>query len=147
MNATKRLSPGDDWKGVSGLSLPESLQKKLEEALDTTDKLLVKNERHRLSNAYRNPKKGERSTQRIENTYQRLSYLATRVPATYTVCDDVFSRLAAYDVTIHSLLDLGSGPGTAAICAKYIFPEIQQITCIDQDKAFKVFAESFLSAP
>ncbi len=129
------------------MSLPASLQRKLEEALGTADKMLIKSERHRLTYAYRDPEASQRSKQKIENNFQRLSYLATRVPATYAVCDDVFSRLAAYDISINTLLDLGSGPGTAAICAKYIFPEIEAITCIDQDKAFKVFAESFLSAP
>lgn len=129
------------------MPLPRSLQSTLEQALDTADKLLVKSERYRLSEAYRDPMKSDHHKARIENSYQRLSYLATRVPATYAVCETVFSRLAAYDLSFSSLLDLGSGPGTAAICAKYIFPELTSITCIDRDKAFKDFAESFLTTP
>jgi len=127
--------------------LPQSLLRKLEDAFENTDKMLVQSERHRLSQTYRDSKDDHKYKRRIENNYQRLSYLATRVPATYTVCHEVFSRLAAYDFDFSSLLDLGSGPGTAAICAKYIFPELEKMLLIDQDKDFKVFAESFLTAP
>ncbi len=124
------------------MPLPASLLKKLETAFGNTDKLLVQNQRRHLSDKYRSPT--ENAKRRIENAYERLSYLATRVPATYAVCEDILGRLAEYDLEFSSLLDLGSGPGTAAICAKYIFPELKKLTLIDQDKAFKVFAESFL---
>lgn len=129
------------------MPLPQSLQQKLEDAFGETDKMLVQSERYRLSESYRDEKRSDHHKRRIENSYQRLSYLATRVPATYGVCESVFSRLAAYDLEFNSLLDLGSGPGTAAICAKYIFPEIARMTLVDQDKEFKVFAQSFLKAP
>ncbi len=124
------------------MPLPDSLLTKLEGAFAATDKQLVQNQRHHLTYKYRDASGSLK--RRIENTYERLSYLATRVPATYAVCEQVFGRLAEYDLEFSSLLDLGSGPGTAAICAKYIFPELEKLTLIDQDKAFKVFAESFL---
>jgi len=125
------------------MPLPNSLLKKLEESFETTDKLAVKNERYYLTQNYTDQEK-ENLKRRIRNTHQRLSYLATRVPATYAVCEDVLGRLAQYDFEFSSLLDLGAGPGTASICAKYIFPELEKISLIDQDKDFKVFAESFL---
>lgn len=125
------------------MPLPNSLLKKLEESFETTNKLTVKNERFYLTQNYTDQERAN-LTRRIQNTHQRLSYLATRVPATYAVCEEVLGRLAQYDFDFSSLLDLGAGPGTASICAKYIFPELEKIALIDQDKDFKVFAESFL---
>ncbi len=127
--------------------LPHLLLEKLEGAFKNIDKMLVKNERHLLTRTYRDPKGNDTHNPRIKNNHQRLSYLATRIPATYTVCHEVLSRLAAYDFEFSSLLDLGAGPGTASICAKYIFPELKKILLIDQDKDFKAFAESVLTEP
>ncbi|HBN22176.1 MAG TPA: hypothetical protein DD412_02950 [Holosporales bacterium] len=125
------------------MPLPNSFLKKLEESFETTNKLTVKNERFYLTQNYTDQERANLK-RRIQNTHQRLSYLATRVPATYAVCEDVLGRLAQYDFEFSSLLDLGAGPGTASICAKYIFPELEKIALIDQDKDFKIFAESFL---
>ena len=140
-------SDNHDERSTSLLpTLPASFGSLLERAFGTSDKNLIKSEQARLSSRYRDPEGAEKLKQRIENQYQRLSYLATRVPATYAACHSVFSRLAAYDVTFSSFLDIGAGPGTASICVKYIFPELETINLIDQDKSFKIFAESFLSA-
>tara|TARA_R110002095_G_scaffold129785_1_gene112536 strand:- start:1783 stop:2751 length:969 start_codon:yes stop_codon:yes gene_type:complete len=125
------------------MPLPSSLLKTLEDSFETTNKLTVRNERYHLTQTYSDQEKANLK-RRIQNTHQRLSYLATRVPATYAVCEEVLGRLAQYDFEFSSLLDLGAGPGTASICAKYIFPELEKITLMDQDKDFKIFAESFL---
>lgn len=124
------------------MALPASLLKKLEQAFENTDKLLVQTERHRLTHAYRDQDGAQQK--RIQTVHQRLSYLATRLPATYAVCHHVLGILARYDLEFPSHLDLGAGPGTASICARYLFPEIKTLTLMDQDSAFKDFAENFL---
>ena len=124
------------------MPLPMSLLKKLERAFEGADKAQVQNQRDHLTHKYRS--QTGTSKPRIETSYERLSYLATRVPATYAVCEDVLGRLKTSNLTFASLLDLGSGPGTAALCVQHIFPDLEKLTLIDQDKDFKTFAECFL---
>lgn len=61
----------------------------------------------------------------------RLAYLALRMPATYAAITDVLKKIP---VPIKSLLDIGSGPGTAFWAAISQFPEINEALLIERDK-------------
>src|SRR5476649_1809076 len=72
-----------------------------------------------------------------------LAYLALRVPATYA---QIYGALSQVKEIVPSwkpktMLDLGSGPGTGAWAAKTLFPSIEQITCIDQERDFLALGE------
>jgi Predicted rRNA methylase len=97
----------------------------------------------RLSASYHDPEDAHQ--QKIQNSHQRLAYLATRLPATYAVCEQVFQHLAYFDYSFATMLDLGCGPGTASLCAKYLFAEVQQFTLLDQDREFEQFARQNLA--
>lgn len=125
------------------MALPLFLLTSLKKALDDVNTALLKAERHRLSDTYRQDQPS--SKRPIETKAQRLSYLATRLPATYAVCETVFGQLKTMGISVTSLLDLGAGPGTAALCAQQIFPELNRLTLMDHDKDFKALAEVFLS--
>lgn len=71
----------------------------------------------------------------MHSTEQKISYLITRMPATYSAVEFVLERLRQiYSDPLNSLLDLGAGPGTATWAASSVFPEIQNFTLIEQDK-------------
>lgn len=71
----------------------------------------------------------------IHNDHHRLAYLATRMPATFeagsAVLREIFRQTPG--IGVHSLLDLGSGPGTMAWAAIEIFPELEALTLIERD--------------
>lgn len=125
------------------MPLPNSILKKLEDAFAASNKSLLKAENARLSLNYQ-LKGADRHRLHIDTARKRLAYLASRFPATYSVCETVLEKLTQTDLSFETSLDLGAGPGTATICAAHLFPEMQTRTLIDQDKEFRAFALSFL---
>src|SRR6266567_2253322 len=74
----------------------------------------------------------------VQDYLDVLAYLGLRVPATYA---QVFGALRAVHEVIPSwhptsLLDIGSGPGTATWAAISQWPELDAITCLDENNDF-----------
>lgn len=63
----------------------------------------------------------------------RAAYLATRLPATYAVISRVLreAQLRIPGLRVESMLDLGSGPGTAMWAAAEQFPDLAHIVLIE----------------
>lgn len=77
---------------------------------------------------------------RMRNLAEKESYLLTRFPATFAVAEQVFSKIPfPYD----SLLDVGSGPGTASLAALEQ-NTLKSITCIEQDKTLLDWAKALM---
>jgi ribosomal protein RSM22 (predicted rRNA methylase) len=98
-----------------------------------------------LSDSYR---KGANSS-----TVDLAAYIAARVPATYAANVKVHDALAAARLKFEpqSMLDVGTGPGTACWAALRQWPKIQSIVQCEQDPSFaglaaKLNAESGLDA-
>lgn len=68
---------------------------------------------------------------------QRAAYAAVRLPATFAAVTKVLRELRARgpQVRVRRLLDLGAGPGTVAWAAAELFPELEQVTCVERDAA------------
>ena len=81
-----------------------------------------------LSNAYRTG-----TGRGFKDHAQRAAYLATRMPATYAAIHGVLTGLRDSSISPTSLLDLGSGPGTASWAASSVFDQLSSITMIEQD--------------
>ncbi|MGI4850507.1 MAG: small ribosomal subunit Rsm22 family protein [Janthinobacterium lividum] len=116
--------------------LPPSLRLKLDLAFKECDKQNIQSARRGLTQRYR--ESGDRSAlipPFMTTRWDRLSYMATRMPATYAVCHHVLNQLQKYDTEITSLLDLGSGPGTALWAAHDLFSYLNQVTLIEQDQS------------
>ena len=63
---------------------------------------------------------------------QRISYLAARMPSTYETVFKVLSEIYNYNsIQIHSVLDIGAGPGTASWACCEMFDSIQDVTLIE----------------
>lgn len=92
--------------------------------------------REELTRKYRDPNRHGQSVTFMTTPLQRAAYVLTRMPATYAVIRNVLStvKLQAEDFAIHTLLDLGSGPGTGLWAAFAEFPEIKQAVALEQDR-------------
>ena len=72
------------------------------------------------------------------------AYLAARLPATYAAVARVLAEVADLrrDLEPQSLLDVGSGPGTASWAAVDCWPGLSRITLVDNDATFLALAQA-----
>ncbi len=87
-----------------------------------------------LSDAYRGPRHVPPSL----NRQQCLSYLATRMPATFAVAASVCAHLPQ---KASSLLDCGAGPGTMLWALSSLEHPLTQITLYEQERNFIEFGK------
>lgn len=106
--------------------LPLSLQGAIENELDSIGLKPLATAREELTNRYRLPFGQHYMT----SDDHRLTYLATRMPATFAALNSAMQQL--FPSEIKSLLDLGAGPGTAMWAACEHFP-IERITLLEKD--------------
>jgi len=85
-----------------------------------------------LSDAYRS---GDFSRAPLDSHARRMAYLAQRLPATYAACSRVFEEVQtlAPDFAPKSVLDLGAGPGTAALAASDCWFMIESAAFVERD--------------
>jgi ribosomal protein RSM22 (predicted rRNA methylase) len=88
---------------------------------------------HRVKGARRPYLPGEKS--QFNQPDQLLSYLITRMPATFGACCAVFQEIRARLPDFHpkTTLDLGAGPGTATWAVRQVFSEITTSHLIEQE--------------
>lgn len=86
-----------------------------------------------LSGRYRDAKRMTR--QFMAENIDRSAYIACRMPATYAVVCRVLEELQQRqpDIAPKSVLDLGSGPGTALWAASEMLRSIEQLTALEND--------------
>lgn len=91
-----------------------------------------------LSEAYR---KGAPSS-----AVSLAAYLTTRMPATFAAISAVLDQvqLVAPHFTPTTIIDIGSGPGTASIAALGAWPSLTDITMVEADKRFAALAAALL---
>lgn len=115
------------------MTLPEHLKNAIEEELSTSNLRDITSAREELTERYRAPSPDKM----MSDNAHRLSYLATRLPATYEaivhVLHEVQRRLP--HTPIQSIVDMGGGPGTALWAAATVFEVLSQITVIENDSS------------
>ncbi|MDF2577485.1 MAG: putative methyltransferase [Chlamydiales bacterium] len=120
------------------VKLPILLQKKIEELIAQASLDTIAEAREALSQIYRQHEKSLNScSSLITSDVQRLSYLVTRMPATYAAVYAVMEEV--FKIVPHlkpmSLLDLGSGPGTVLWVAKTVLENLEKATLIEKDNS------------
>lgn len=108
------------------MQLPHELQLAIEEMVEKTPPHVLKKARAALSSDY---KTGKSSPLNDEEKW--LSYLITRMPATYAAILKVLQNIP---FPVQHFLDLGSGPATASWAAFELFPSLQKITCVERSQ-------------
>lgn len=79
---------------------------------------------------------------------ERYAYLTTRFPATYAAIQQVLHAAEPHihKLSLKSLLDVGAGPGTAALAICEQFPGVETVSLIEQDSAFVDLGQTLLQA-
>lgn len=115
------------------MAIPEALKEAIEAIIASSPFHALKEAREELTQRYRHQQmKGQDF---MDNEMQRISYLVTRMPATYAVIARVLQNVRSLmpDLALRSFLDLGAGPGTAMWAAAEVFPEITQFDLMEKD--------------
>ena len=114
------------------MHLPHELQLAIQQLSDSHQHKQLKSARVSISKDYR---EGISSHNAFQDPNQLLSYLITRMPATFGACVQVFkeigSRIPGFTPT--TLLDLGAGPGTASWAALDVFPSIEKLQLVERE--------------
>jgi ribosomal protein RSM22 (predicted rRNA methylase) len=118
------------------MQLPPPLRRAIDEELSACDPARLRAAATRLSQGYREP--SARAAAARADDLQRAAYLAVRMPATFAavVAALDWTRQACADESaseIRTMLDLGSGPGTALWAAAQVFPTLSSATAIERD--------------
>lgn len=127
------------------MDLPRQIRIGLEQRLQGVSRRELARRAERLTQAYRN---GGTSDAVIVTSDDALAYAVTRMPATYAAIAKALAHTAARltDFQPRSLLDLGSGPGTASFAALELWPGIEHVTMVERNPEFRTLARELADA-
>lgn len=114
------------------MPLPDELLQAIERKAESVQFKALKAGSLAISNDYRS---GRNSHRGFCDPAKMLSYLATRMPATFGACSAVFKEIRARlpHYPCQALMDLGAGPGTASWAALNVFSELSQLYLIEKE--------------
>ena len=115
------------------MDIPEGLKDSINRLLSENKVSNIIENAQTISNRYRkNDGKGKRL---LTNELEAVSYVISRMPATYAAVYSVFKQiLVNYDEEITSLLDVGAGTGAGTWAVNEI-ENMSQITCLEREKS------------
>lgn len=113
---------------MNAAKLPSWLEQSLENMTTALSPLQLKEAYHALSKRYQqSPRQSG-----VKSKEEAQAYTYARLPATYAVAYEVLQKLPD---SFHprSVVDFGSGPGTAAWAALELFDGLETIECVEND--------------
>lgn len=115
------------------MDIPEGLKDSINRLLSENKVSNIIENAQTISNKYRkNDGKGKRL---LTNESEAVSYVISRMPATYAAVYSAFKQiLANYNEKMTSLLDVGAGTGTGTWAVNEI-ENMSQITCLEREKS------------
>ncbi len=130
------------------MQLPPALRRAIEQELASANPARLRAASATLSDSYRRDPAPSKANPLLSNDDQRAAYLAVRLPATYAavVAALQWTRETFSDEP-HSVLDLGSGPGTALWAATQVFPSITSATAFERDPRLIEIARRLTASP
>jgi len=116
------------------MQIPPSLRQAIEQELKTScEPARLRAATARLSEGYRE-NAAPRAFSPLSNDDQRAAYLAVRLPGTYAAAVTALGwARESCNSDIRTVLDLGSGPGTALWAATEVFPTLDSVTAFERD--------------
>jgi len=113
------------------MKLPAELASATEQETVSIDPKQLARAAEELSQQYRSGS----AAKVLDSPIQQAAYLLTRMPATFAACWAVLGEIAQRmpGTNFPTMLDLGSGPGTAAWAATHRFPTLQKITLVERE--------------
>ena len=115
------------------MDIPEGLKDSINKLLSENKSSNIIENAQIISSRYRkNDGKGKRL---LTNELEAVSYVISRMPATYAAVYSAFKQiLANYNEKMTSLLDVGAGTGTGTWAVNEI-ENMSQITCLEREKS------------
>jgi len=128
------------------MRLPSELLDAIQQETAKVDRRKLVQATAQLTTRY---KAAEFSSPAIATEAHRAAYLAVRLPATYAALRRVFAEinLRAPQAGIASMLDLGSGPGTALFAASEEFSGLQLATLVEADADWIAVGKRLMAGP
>jgi ribosomal protein RSM22 (predicted rRNA methylase) len=120
---------------MNGMRMPEELVAAIQDEVERADQRDLLRASGELTRRY---KAAGSSGPAIDSDLHRAAYLLVRLPATYAACAHVFSEIQRLtpQAPVTSILDLGSGPGTAVFAAAEIFPYLGRAQLMESNLAW-----------
>ena len=114
------------------MRLPIDLQEAIERHTERQDARTLARAAESLTDRYREANFAQAA---MRTAADYAAYLAVRMPATYAAVTAALSQAKQLspEVNLRSVLDLGAGPGTASWAAAELFPDLQQVVCVERD--------------
>ncbi|MDJ1158676.1 small ribosomal subunit Rsm22 family protein [Chelatococcus sp. SYSU_G07232] len=128
------------------MELPVALRQAVDRALDGVPVAELARAAERLSRRYRAELRDGRF--HIDDDLAARAYLATRLPATFAAIRASLDAVAAArpDFAPHSLLDVGSGPGSALWATAACWPGIDDALLVEGSPAIRAWGEKLAAA-
>jgi len=118
-------------------SFLQQIQSLLEEISDPSSLVIA---RAHLTKRYRTKQGIEQGG--FMSPSEAIAYIAARLPATFAAIEDVLLRVPLDNIT--SVLDLGAGPGTAALAAILRWPVCQRFHLVEGDAFMREASQKLL---
>lgn len=122
------------------MTLPLLLQEGLEGLLAGHKHAALREARAHLTQTYHT-----QGAPHMVSEEERLSYLATRMPATFEVARAVLAQVPGLEDGVGRLLDLGAGPGTV-LWALESLTHVARAVLVEQDKGLRALAQTLRGA-
>ena len=125
---------------------PEQVNEAILKELAPIDHQGLVSSAERLTKNFREKREEEKTF--IYSSRDVAGYLALRTPATYAQMYGALSQLKEVLPSFrpHSLLDIGSGPGTATWAVAEIFPSLRQVKMLEKQKEFISLSKNIAAA-
>jgi len=125
-------------------TLPEPLSRAIEAEIASIPAAVLRAAATALSGAYR----GKTALGSALSPADRAAYLAVRFPSTFAVAKAVWRELANVipSDAIRSVLDVGAGPGTAALAAQDLVDPGTRYTYLERDRGWLLTAQRLAAA-
>ncbi len=114
------------------MTLPTNLQRAIDSELSGMSQNMLADAVDGLSKRYREPRAQRHY---MASNIDRSAYIACRMPATYAVICGVLAEIQNLypEIDPKTLVDLGSGPGTALWAAVETFTSLEKLTALEGD--------------
>jgi ribosomal protein RSM22 (predicted rRNA methylase) len=124
---------------MQSVQIPQVLREALEEMAARIPVPALSSSSRRLSTAYRQALPPD-----LADDCDLAAYCITRLPATFAAVRCILGELSSKPL---SLLDLGSGPGTAALAAASALDGLESVTLVERNPAWSNWADRLPMPP